>query len=171
MLICLLLGQTKKLASIKNTQKNTLSAWIKKSSSDSSMNENCEAAVNKSITNDEINVSLKEKVLNSSEESNKQDSGKHINIETKTNGLKQKDCLETENEDKKELNDTKNMKNGSVKEDENIKKESVEDHENLIKGSFENMKKETVEDDEESISQVSKKIKKESDNADSVIER
>lgn len=129
--------------------------------------------MNKSITNDEINVSLKEKVLNSVEESNDQDSGKHINIETKTNGLKQKDCLETENKDKKELNDTENMKNGSVKVDENIKKESV-DNENLKKGSVENdenMKKESVEDDEESISQVSKKIKTESDNADSVIER
>lgn len=130
--------------------------------------------MNKSITNDEINVSLKNKVLNSSEESNEQVSGKHINIETKTNGLKQKNCLETENEDKKELNDTENMKNSSVKDDENIKKESVEDHENLKKGSVENgenMKKESVEDDEESISQVSKKIKTESDNADSVIKR
>lgn len=130
--------------------------------------------MNKSIANDEINVSLKEKVLNSAEESNEQDSGKHINIETKTNSLKQKDCLKTENKDKKELNDTENMKNGSVKDDENIKKESVEDHENLKKGSVENdenMKNESVEDDEESISQVSKKIKTESDNADSVNER
>lgn len=122
-----------------------------------------------------MNGSLKGKVLNGTEESNEQDSGKHLNIETKTNGLKQKDCLKTEKKDKQELNDTKNIKNkDDVKDDKNIKKESVEDDENVKKGSVENdenMKKESIEDDEESNSQVSKKIKIEFDNADSAIER
>lgn len=118
-----------------------------------------------------MNGSLKGKVLNGTEESNEQDSGKHLNIETKTNGLKQKDCFKTEKKDKQEMNDTENIKK---KDDKNIKKESVEDDENVKKGSVENdenMKKESIEDDEESNSQVSKKIKIEFDNADSAIER
>lgn len=171
--ICVFLGQPKKLASIKNTQRNTLSAWIKKSSTDSSTNENCEAAVDKSKTNDEISESQEKVVLNGIEELNEQDSGKHLNIETKTNGLKQKDDLKTEIKDEREKNDTENIKKKLVKDDENIKKEPVEDEENIKKGSVENdenIQKESVEDDE-SNSQVSKKIKTESDNGDSTIER